>query len=44
MTQDNYAELTREDFGQEFNKDDFLKTAWLQYMLYAYQMELESDN
>eukprot|EP00486_Rosalina_sp_Unknown_P013922 CAMPEP_0201579248 /NCGR_PEP_ID=MMETSP0190_2-20130828/26679_1 /ASSEMBLY_ACC=CAM_ASM_000263 /TAXON_ID=37353 /ORGANISM="Rosalina sp." /LENGTH=413 /DNA_ID=CAMNT_0048013433 /DNA_START=23 /DNA_END=1264 /DNA_ORIENTATION=- len=44
MTQDNYSELIREDIKQEFNEDDFLKTAFLQYMLYAYQIKLDTDN
>lgn len=44
MTQDNYSELIREDIKQEFNEEDFLKTAFLQYMLYAYQIKLDTDN
>ena len=44
MVHDNYSELTREDLKQEFNKEDFLKTAYLQYMLYAYQIKLDTDN
>eukprot|EP00483_Globobulimina_turgida_P009827 UN09846 len=43
MTQDNYAELTSEDLSLGFNKDDFLKTAFLQYMLYAFQIKLDTD-
>merc|ERR1712130_944351 len=41
--QDNYAELTREDLKRDFNKEDFLKTAFLQYMLYAFQIRLDTD-
>ena len=36
-SQENYAELTKGGLKTEFNKNDFLKTAFLQYMLYAYQ-------
>ena len=39
MTQENYSELVREDLKREFNENDFLKTAFLQYMLYAYQVK-----
>ena len=42
--QDNYAELTREDLKRDFNKEDFLKTAFLQYMLYAFQIKLDTDS
>lgn len=44
VTQDNYAELTQEDLQPDFNQHDFLKTAFLQYMLYAYQIKLDTDS
>ena len=44
MTEENYAELTKENLGQEFNQDDYLKNAWLQYMLHAYQIKLDNDS
>ena len=44
ITKDNYAELTKENLKQEFNEGDFLKNAFLQYMLYAFQIKLDVDN
>lgn len=35
-TLDNYEELTKDSLGKEWNEEDFLKNAFLQYMLYAY--------
>ncbi len=32
-TQNNYAELTRDDLKIDFNEEDFLKTAFLQYVI-----------
>ena len=34
--QEHYEELTKEPLKKDFNSQDFLKTAFLQYMLYAY--------
>eukprot|EP01083_Nonionella_stella_P280065 952546_1 len=44
MTKDNYVALTKSDLQREFNKEDFLKAAFLQYMLYAYQATLDGEN
>jgi len=42
VTEENYKNLTKEPLKEEFNKDDFLKTAFLQYMLYAYQQDMDA--
>merc|ERR1711994_386200 len=41
VTKENYDDLVNEELKEEFNKDDFLKTAFLQYMLYAYQQDMD---
>merc|ERR1719242_2872156 len=41
VTEENYNELMADDLKSEFNEEDFLKTAFLQYMLYAYQQEMD---
>ena len=38
-TEKNYTELTKDPLKSEFNEEDFLKTAFLQYMLYAYHQD-----
>lgn len=40
VAEDNYHELIMEPLRNEFNEEDFLKTAFLQYMLYAYQKSI----
>ena len=39
--QANYEELTQEQWQTAFNKVDFLKAAYLQYLLCAYHAEME---
>merc|ERR1711923_285941 len=39
--QSNYGELSQEQWQTEFNKVDFLKTAYLQYLLCAYHIEMQ---
>lgn len=41
VTEKNYNELMMDPLKDEFNEDDFLKTAFLQYMLYAYQQDMD---
>jgi len=41
VTEENYNELMADDLKSEFNEEDFLKTAFLQYMLYAYQQDMD---
>merc|ERR1719419_1920864 len=41
VTEENYRELTAAPLKKDFNEEDFLKTAFLQYMLYAYQQNME---
>ena len=41
VTEDNYNELMMDPLKSEFNEEDFLKTAFLQYMLYAYQQNMD---
>lgn len=41
VTEANYNELMMEPLKNEFNEDDYLKAAFLQYMLNAYQQFLE---
>mmetsp|Transcript_28476 Transcript_28476/g.46759 ORF Transcript_28476/g.46759 Transcript_28476/m.46759 type:complete len:300 (+) Transcript_28476:51-950(+) len=43
VAQENYAELSNETLQSEFNQNDFLKTAFLQYVLYAYQIKLDAE-
>lgn len=38
----NYQQLCLVQLENEFNKEDFLKNAFLQYMLYAFQFKLDS--
>jgi len=35
-TEDNFNELMADPIGASFNREDFLKTAYLQYLLYAF--------
>merc|ERR1740116_773686 len=41
VTEDNYNELMMAPLQNDFNEDDFLKTAFLQYMLYAYNNDMD---
>merc|ERR1719242_1904886 len=41
VTEENYNELMADPLKSEFNDEDFLKTAFLQYMLYAYQQDMD---
>jgi len=47
VTMENYKDLTGDDGAEQlkevFNEKDFLKTAFLQYMLYAYQRDMEAS-
>merc|ERR1712129_190686 len=40
----NYAQLSDNTMKANFNREDFLKTAFLQYMLYAYLIKLDTPN
>ena len=39
VIEDDYGDLMNEPLNKEFNKEDFLKTAFLQYVLYAYYQD-----
>jgi len=42
VTEDNYNQLMLDPLKTEFNEKDFLKTAFLQYMLYAYNNSMDA--
>jgi len=41
VTEDNYNQLMMDPLKADFNEEDFLKTAFLQYMLYAYNNSMD---